>query len=87
MARIFVSHSSLDAAPARDVLAWLKSLGFDNAFLDIDESRGIQPGDEWEARLYAELAACSAVVLLVTPNWLARGCTPSWPPAARWCCW
>ncbi|MBN8511252.1 MAG: toll/interleukin-1 receptor domain-containing protein, partial [Burkholderiales bacterium] len=75
MARIFVSHSSLDAAPARDVLAWLKSLGFDNAFLDIDESRGIQPGDEWEARLYAELAACSAVVLLVTPNWLA----------SKWC--
>lgn len=75
MARIFVSHSSLDQATAREIMDWLRSLGFDNAFLDIDERNGIHPGDHWEARLYEELAACSAVVLLVTPNWLA----------SKWC--
>ena len=75
MARIFVSHSSLDQATAREIMDWLRSLGFDNAFLDIDERTGIRPGDKWEARLYEELAACSAVVLVVTPNWLA----------SKWC--
>ena len=75
MARIFVSHSSLDQAAAREIMDWLRSLGFDNAFLDIDERNGIRPGDKWEARLYEELAACSAVVLVVTPNWLA----------SKWC--
>ncbi|HMO46805.1 MAG TPA: TIR domain-containing protein [Rubrivivax sp.] len=75
MARIFVSHSSVDQAIARDIMDWLRSLGFDNAFLDIDERTGIRPGDKWEARLYEELAACSAVVLVVTPNWLA----------SKWC--
>jgi hypothetical protein len=54
---------------------WLRSLGFDNAFLDIDERNGIKAGEKWEARLYEELAACSAVVLVVTPNWLA----------SKWC--
>ena len=75
MARIFISHSSLDQAAAREIMDWLRTLGFDNAFLDIDESTGIRPGDKWEARLYEELAACSAVVLVVTPNWLA----------SKWC--
>ena len=75
MARIFVSHSSLDKAAAREIMDWLRTLGFDNAFLDIDERNGIRPGDKWEARLYEELAACSAVVLLVTPAWLA----------SKWC--
>ena len=75
MARIFVSHSSLDQDRAREIMGWLRSLGFDNAFLDIDERNGIRPGDKWEARLYEELAACSAVVLVVTPNWLA----------SKWC--
>jgi WD40 repeat protein len=75
MARIFVSHSSLDQAAARDIMDWLRSLGFDNAFLDIDERNGIQAGEKWEARLYEELAACSAVVLVVTPHWLA----------SKWC--
>jgi len=75
MARIFVSHSSLDQAAAREIMDWLRSLGFDNAFLDIDERNGIRPGDKWEARLYEELAACSAVVLVVTPAWLA----------SKWC--
>ena len=75
MARIFVSHSSHDNAVAADIMQWLRTLGFDNAFLDIDERRGIAPGERWEARLYEELSACSAVVLLVTPNWLA----------SKWC--
>ena len=75
MARIFISHSSLDKGTATEIKAWLGSLGFDNAFLDIDEAAGIQVGEAWEARLYEELAACSAVVLLVTPHWLA----------SKWC--
>ena len=75
MARIFISHSSPDRASAGEIMEWLQSLGFDNAFLDIDERTGIRPGEKWEARLYEELAACSAVVLVVTPDWLA----------SKWC--
>ena len=70
MARIFISHSSRDNDDATEIDARLKSAGFDNRFLDIDKHGGIQPGDDWERRLYHEVERAQAVVLIVTDNWL-----------------
>jgi hypothetical protein len=70
MARIFVSHSSLDNDPAARMKAWLASQGFENAFLDKDKSTGIPPGADWEKTLYRELEQSQAVVIIQTPNWL-----------------
>lgn len=69
MARIFVSHSSRDADQAKQLLAWLRAQGFDQAFLDIDKDSGIAPGSEWEKKLYSELARAEAVLLILTKNW------------------
>ncbi|WP_449220858.1 nSTAND1 domain-containing NTPase [Tistrella mobilis] len=70
MVRIFISHSSRDNDDATEIDARLKSAGFDNRFLDIDKHGGIQPGDDWERRLYHEVERAQAVVLIATDNWL-----------------
>ncbi|MEN3164460.1 tetratricopeptide repeat protein [Tistrella mobilis] len=70
MVRIFISHSNRDNDDATEIDARLKSAGFDNRFLDIDKHGGIQPGDDWERRLYHEVERAQAVVLIVTDNWL-----------------
>lgn len=70
MARIFISHSSLDNADAEELKAWLTARGFENAFLDIDKQSGIQPGADWEKTLYREIERAQAVVILVTDHWL-----------------
>lgn len=49
----------------------LAEAGFDNVFLDFDEGKGIWPGENWERRLYREIQRAQAVVLVLTPNWLA----------------
>ena len=43
-------------------------------FLDIDKVTGFDPEENWEKRLY-EMSRCHAVILVLTPNWLA----------AKWC--
>jgi tetratricopeptide (TPR) repeat protein len=75
MPAIFISHSSLDQKAADDIKAVLGGLGFDRVFLDFDKVNGIGAGEHWEKRLYEELARCHAVVLILTPNWLA----------SKWC--
>jgi tetratricopeptide (TPR) repeat protein len=75
MPAIFISHSSLDQKAADDIKAVLAGLGFDRVFLDFDKVTGIGAGENWEKRLYEELARCHAVVLILTPNWLA----------SKWC--
>jgi tetratricopeptide (TPR) repeat protein len=75
MPAIFISHSSLDQKAADDIKAVLAGLGFDRVFLDFDKITGIGAGENWEKRLYEELARCHAVVLILTPNWLA----------SKWC--
>ena len=69
MARVFISHSSRDAGPARELFDWLKSQGFERGFLDIDTDHGIPPGAKWEQTLYEELERAEAVILLLTRNW------------------
>ncbi len=71
MPAIFISHSSLDQKAADDMKASLAGFGFEQVFLDFDKDSGIGAGENWERRLYEELARCHAVVLVLTPNWLA----------------
>ncbi len=70
MARIFVSHSSLDNDIAAEIMAWLKANGFDQTFLDIDKHAGIQPGSNWERTLYQQIDSSHAVILVLTAHWL-----------------
>jgi WD40 repeat protein len=75
MARIFISHSSLDNEAATRMKAWLASQGFESAFLDKDKTSGIPPGADWERTLYREVEQSQAVIIIQTPNWLA----------SKWC--
>jgi TIR domain len=75
MARIFISHSSVDNEPAARMKAWLASEGFESAFLDKDKTTGIPPGADWERTLYRELEQSQAVIIIQTPNWLT----------SKWC--
>jgi hypothetical protein len=75
MARIFISHSSVDNEAATRMKAWLASLGFELAFLDKDKTTGIPPGADWERTLHEEMEQCQAVIIIQTPNWLA----------SKWC--
>src|SRR5512142_132596 len=70
MARIFISHSSRDDDAARRLFGWLGEQGFAHTFLDIDKDSGIQPGAEWERKLYFEIDRSQAVIVLLTSNWL-----------------
>src|ERR1035441_4123735 len=69
MARIFISHSSLDGEQAARLLAWLHAQGFVSTFLDFDKERGLAPGADWERTLYRELSGADAVILILTKNW------------------
>lgn len=41
MPQLFISHSSQDRAVAQRVADWLKSVGFEGLFLDVDPEAGI----------------------------------------------
>ena len=75
MPAIFISHSSLDPQIADDIKTALDRLGFEKVFLDFNKETGIGAGEGWEKRLYEELSRCHAVILMLTPNWLA----------SKWC--
>ena len=75
MPAIFISHSSLDLKEADEIKASLARMGFERVFLDFDKTSGIGAGENWEKRLYEELSRCHAVILVLTPNWLA----------SKWC--
>jgi hypothetical protein len=75
MPAIFISHSSRDNKVADDIKAWLARLRFERVFLDFDKDTGLDAGDDWAKRLYAELSRCHAVIVALTPNWLA----------SKWC--
>lgn len=75
MARIFISHSNMDNAQAADFMTWLRGKGFTELFLDFDKHSGIQPGANWEKTLYRQMEIAQAVIIMVTPNWMA----------SKWC--
>ena len=68
MARVFISHSSLDKEPAARIMTWLKGQGFDTAFLDFDKHAGIPPGADWERTLYRDIEQSEAVIIIQTPH-------------------
>jgi hypothetical protein len=76
MTAIFISHRSSDNAEAQRLRAWLatqghKQLFLEQLFLDFDPADGIPAGVDWEQRLYRELCRCQALLIVLTPAWLA----------------
>src|SRR3954470_6021834 len=48
MARLFISHSSLNSDKAIELRDWLAKNGWDDVFLDLDPERGIAAGQRWK---------------------------------------
>ena len=71
MPALFISHSSHDGAIAAEITASLKQLGYEEVFLDFDKETGIGAGADWEKTLYEKLSRCHALILILTPSWLA----------------
>ncbi len=69
MARVFISHASVDTGWAEQVRGWLAEDGHET-FLDQHQDDGILPGEDWEKRLYSELQAADAVVCVVTESYV-----------------
>ena len=69
MARVFISHASVDTGWAEQVRDWLAEDGHET-FLDQHQDDGILPGEDWEKRLYSELHAADAVVCVVTESYV-----------------
>lgn len=69
MSRVFISHSSADNAAALALASWLEANGWSDYFLDIDDTRGIAPGERWMAALAGAVNRCEAVLFLVSPAW------------------
>ncbi|MGO9483225.1 MAG: toll/interleukin-1 receptor domain-containing protein [Rhodomicrobium sp.] len=71
MARLFISHSSVNNAEAIALRDWLAAEGWDDVFLDLDPARGIAAGERWERALSEAAKRCEAVIFLVSKAWLA----------------
>jgi len=69
MSKIFISHSSHDNAKALALAQWLEQNGWADYFLDITPSRGLSPGERWQAALKAAQDRCEAVLFLISPAW------------------
>jgi hypothetical protein len=74
MSKIFISHSSQDNAKALAVAQWLKDQGWADYFLDITPTRGLVPGERWQAALRAATDRCEAILCLISPAW----CDSKW---------
>ncbi|MDI1284603.1 MAG: SUMF1/EgtB/PvdO family nonheme iron enzyme [Reyranella sp.] len=71
MARIFLSHSSVNNAEAVALYGWLEREGWKGEiFLDLDPGRGIAAGERWERRLNEAASRCEAVLFLVSKAWI-----------------
>lgn len=71
MSKIFISHSSANNAAALALAKWLADEGWNDYFLDITPTRGLVPGERWQEKLRSAADRCEAVVVLVSPAWLA----------------
>ena len=69
MAKVFLSHSSKDAALANAVHTSLADLHHET-FLDHDPGDGIDPGADWEGTLYERLQWADALVCVVTDSYI-----------------
>ena len=71
MSMIFISHSSRNNTQAVAMRDWLKKEGWVEVFLDLDPDSGLATGQKWRDELKKAGAHCAAVVLLISPDWLA----------------
>lgn len=71
MSVLFLSHSSKDNAAALKVRDWLRDHGYSEIFLDLDPESGLAPGQRWRDELKRAGERCAAVVVLVSPSWVA----------------
>jgi WD40 repeat protein len=83
MARLFISHSSLNNNKAIEVRDWLAKNGWDDVFLDLDPERGIAAGQRWKEALQKAAWRCEVVLALVSKEWLASSWCKSEVDAAR----
>jgi hypothetical protein len=83
MARLFISHSSLNNNKAIEVRDWLAKNGWDDVFLDLDPERGIAAGQRWKEALRKAAWRCEVVLALVSKEWLASSWCKSEVDAAR----
>ena len=75
MGILFISHSSRNNDQAIVVRDWLRDHGWRQTFLDLDPEHGLAPGQRWQEELKKAGERCSAVVVLVSPDWVA----------SKWC--
>jgi hypothetical protein len=75
MARIFLSHSSVDEREAVALNKWLTDNGWDDVFLDIDPQRGLVAGERWQEAMRQAADRCEAVIFIVSPAWAS----------SKWC--
>jgi formylglycine-generating enzyme required for sulfatase activity len=68
---LFISHSSQDDDKAVRVRDWLHAQGWREVFLDLDAEQGLAPGHHWQDELKRAGERCAAVLVLVSPDWLA----------------
>jgi tetratricopeptide (TPR) repeat protein len=71
MARLFISHSSLNNDEAIAMREWLAQNGWDDVFLDLDPQAGLAPGEHWRQALAEAAGRCEAVLCLISPEWNA----------------
>ncbi len=83
MARLFISHSSLNNDKAIEVRDWLAANGWTDVFLDHDPERGIVAGQRWKEALQKAAYRCELVLALVSKEWPASGWCKSEIDAAR----
>ncbi|MGB6163687.1 MAG: toll/interleukin-1 receptor domain-containing protein [Pseudonocardiaceae bacterium] len=75
MAKVFISHASVDRKPAAEVRRWLVAEHHE-VFLDQHPRDGLEVGEAWEQRLHERLRWADAVVCVVTSAFLAsQWCT------------
>ncbi len=72
MARIFISHSSANRGEAISLAESLRCAGFPELFLDVED---LYVGQDWERRLYEEIAHCDVLLILLTSQW----------QSSKWC--
>ena len=70
MGIIFISHSSRNNNGATKIRDWLRDQGWGETFLDLDPAHGLAPGQKWQEELKKAGERCSAVVVLISPDWV-----------------
>jgi hypothetical protein len=71
--RVFISYSREDRTVLQELLNQMKASRYDanplEAWHDLDRQDGIEAGEDWMARLKAEIEACEVFCIFLTANW------------------